>query len=454
MRALISLMTAAVMVPRVHTSIGTDRAAELETTLVLLDSEIDELNTELTAKLAQRRSVGAELLSVLRLSQTAATQSPVPVPDEPQEQERRKSKKKQQRKHMSPPKKHATAQELRDAVTQNNVHRLGQLLADGATVEEQNERGNTVLHDAAYYGHEEVLDVLLSKGKPDFFAVGNDEDNTPLHSAAANGRVGAARVLVAAARRHGMSDRIMARSVHGHSALDVAVSRPRSDSSSNHDEVVKLLVTEGADINAASGLPGHGKPPLYLAAAKGDVSMCKTLLELGADVNQRSGGGFTALHTAAGAGNADLVQLLLDHGAMPHEVGGEENWTPLHRAVGGNSNVDVVKALISGIGARLGVREARNAIDAKLSVVTKADDEPQESFEARAELSGATPLLLAAMAAPECVHPACRALPRSTARTAAIQRQIILHLIEAGADSHAVSAVSGRTAAEFWDWRK
>jgi ankyrin repeat protein len=444
---MLALMTAAVMVPLVHTSTG--RAAELEATLVLLDSEIDELNTEMAAKLAKRRSVGAELLSVLRSLQAAAEPSPVPVPQEPQEKERRKSKK-QQRKHQA--RKRVTAQELRDAVTQNDVDRLNQLLADGAAVEERNERGNTVLHDAAYYGHEEVLDMLLSAGNPDFFAVGNDEDNTALHSAAANGRVGAARVLVAAARRHGMLDRIIARSVHGHSALDVAVSRPRSDSSSKHEDVVRLLVTEGADVNAQSGLPEYGKPPLYLAAAKGDVSMCRTLLELGADVNQRSVGGFSALHTAAGAGNAGLVELLLHHGAMPHEVGGEENWTPLHRAVGGNSNVDVVKALISAIGVRLGAREARNAIDAKLSVLSKADDEPQESFEARAELSGATPLLLAAMAAPGCAHPACAALPRSTVRTDGSQRQIIQHLIEAGADSHAVSATSGRRAAEFWDW--
>ena len=447
MRALILIGLAAVL-PMAHTA--ADITGELEARLVLLDNEIDQLNRELSVKIEERRAVGLGLLAALRSLQAAAASpvsTPPSPPQDPKAKERHKSKK--QRIHEERPKRVVAAQELRDAVRDNDVARLEKLLADGAAVEEQNERGNTVLHDAAYYGYDEALDRLLEAGSPAFFAVGNDEDNTALHSAAANGRVGAARLLVAAARRHGMSDRIMARSVHGHTALHVAASRPRSDPSSDHEEVVRLLVTEGADVNAQSGLSEHRKSPLYLAAAKGDISMSRTLLALGADVNQRSAGGFTALHTAAGAGNVGLVELLLHHGALAHEVGGEENWTPLHRAVGGNSNVDVVKALISAIGHHLSDRAARDAINAKLSVVTKAAGEPEESFEARAELSGATPLLLAAMAAPGCVHPACRALPRSAARTDASQRRIIEILVEAGADSQVVSA-SGRRAADFF----
>ena len=64
--------------------------------------------------------------------------------------------------------------------------------------------------------------------------------------------------------------------------------------------------------------------------------MVEALLVLGAEVSQRAAGGFTALHTAAGGGDVALVELLLKHGADPAAVAGEEHWTPLHRAAGGN----------------------------------------------------------------------------------------------------------------------
>jgi ankyrin repeat protein len=432
------------------------RKETLSLKLSQLDDEIDQLTVQLGRRLAERRAVSSSLVALLAAAAPTPPLPPPPPPPPPPPEEamakaRHKAKKQRAKDGRRQKRRAVTAQELRSAVTENDVSRLEELLAEGASAEEQNERGNTVLHDAVYYGHDAAVGRLLAVGSPSFFAVGNDEDNTPLHSAAYGGRIGAARLLVDAARANGMVDRITARSVHGHSPLDVAVSRPHSDASSEHEEVVRLLHANGADVNARSGLdPVHGKPPLYMAAAKGDVQMCRTLLLLGADVNQLAAGGFTALHTAAGSGNVDLVVMLLEHGADPSAVGGEEEWTALHRAVGGNSNVDTVKALIEAVVARApSDAAARHVIDAKLKKVARAVDESEASFEARAELSGATPLLVAAMAAPGCTHRACEALPRSTTRTDATQRELISLLVAAGADSSVSSAVSGLRAADF-----
>lgn len=55
--------------------------------------------------------------------------------------------------------------------------------------------------------------------------------------------------------------------------------------------------------------------PLHLAAMKGDAEKVKELVESGADVNQRTLLGWTALHFAtAFGGNAATVKLLLDLG--------------------------------------------------------------------------------------------------------------------------------------------
>jgi ankyrin repeat protein len=50
--------------------------------------------------------------------------------------------------------------------------------------------------------------------------------------------------------------------------------------------------------------------PLMLAAIKGEVDLCRQLIARDADVNKP---GWAPLHYAASSGNAQVVQLLLDH---------------------------------------------------------------------------------------------------------------------------------------------
>jgi ankyrin repeat protein len=76
-------------------------------------------------------------------------------------------------------------------------------------------------------------------------------------------------------------------------------------------EVVKLLISEGADVNVKS----EALAPLFYAVSNGeDVEVAKLLLSNGADPNV-SVGDVSVLHTAVGKRNIELVELLVKNGA-------------------------------------------------------------------------------------------------------------------------------------------
>lgn len=83
-----------------------------------------------------------------------------------------------------------------------------------------------------------------------------------------------------------------------------------------HAELAAWLVEQGADVNAEARNEQKIRP-IHAAAAHGNVTIAKMLLENGADANARQQGGFTALHAAAQNGDVALAQLLLANGADP-----------------------------------------------------------------------------------------------------------------------------------------
>jgi uncharacterized protein len=82
------------------------------------------------------------------------------------------------------------------------------------------------------------------------------------------------------------------------------------------EEVVALLLARGAPVDVYSQSSFARVTPLGSAAAAGETSIARRLLDAGADVNARSlDGEFTPLHAAAQRGDAELVRLLLERGA-------------------------------------------------------------------------------------------------------------------------------------------
>jgi ankyrin repeat protein len=118
---------------------------------------------------------------------------------------------------------------------------------------------------------------------------------------------------------------------------------------SGNEEVVSLLLDMGVAFNDRLPASPHGMSPLLYAAYKGKLPVVKLLLKKGADIQARDNEGWTVLHCAADSEDAELVQYLLDNGALELlDITATSNTpgdTPLHVAASHN-RLPVVKILV------------------------------------------------------------------------------------------------------------
>ncbi|MDP8225198.1 MAG: ankyrin repeat domain-containing protein [Candidatus Lernaella stagnicola] len=180
-----------------------------------------------------------------------------------------------------------------------------------------------------------------------------------------------------------------------------------------HAEIARALVAGGADVNHASTF---GRTPLFYVPHF-QKEMAVWLLEAGAKVDVRTSNGSGILHELAReTGDADLMRLMIRHGADPN-LTTPNGWTPLHTAV--NHAVSrVPTAIFTNEGMRIG-SVPDDAVGLNLTRIT--DEKVRVLLEAGARVNAAndagdTPLHLAAK--------------KDLANTARI-------LIEAGADKNA-----------------
>jgi len=96
-------------------------------------------------------------------------------------------------------------------------------------------------------------------------------------------------------------------------------------SQKGHKEIVKLLIAEGADVNAKDK---YGMTPLHLAETK---EAAELLIANGADVNARTGDGQTPLLFAVMSGSKETVEILIAKGADVNAMDGA-GVTPLDMA--------------------------------------------------------------------------------------------------------------------------
>jgi len=86
---------------------------------------------------------------------------------------------------------------------------------------------------------------------------------------------------------------------------------------------VRMLVDHGADVHAVARNPMRVQP-LHAATAAHDLVSVRILLEAGADPNAEQQEGWTPLMAARGHDDADIVALLLAHGARDTGSGGPQ----------------------------------------------------------------------------------------------------------------------------------
>ena len=77
---------------------------------------------------------------------------------------------------------------------------------------------------------------------------------------------------------------------------------------SGHEEVVKLLLARGADINQANDV---GSTPLYVACYNGHGEVVELLLARGADINQATRDSTTPLSISCATGHIAISELLI-----------------------------------------------------------------------------------------------------------------------------------------------
>jgi uncharacterized protein len=206
------------------------------------------------------------------------------------------------------------------AVYYDETNSVKSLLNAGADANVQNRYGLTALMQASQNSNGEMIAMLLDAGaNPNTMTL---EGDTALMNASRAGTTLGVQALL----DHGAE--VDARDLYlGQTALSWAAAE-------NYADVIKILVDNGADINAIgkalvfegvddgnlnSTYPDGGLTALHHASRENAINAINMLLSLGADPNILDPEGLSAVRIAAANYNLDLVKILIDNGADINE---------------------------------------------------------------------------------------------------------------------------------------
>ncbi len=165
-----------------------------------------------------------------------------------------------------------TTQKLWKAVSKSSIKKAIKHIEAGAALDvKTKEKGDSLLHEAAFRGAAGIVRLLIEKQLPVEGA--NYYGDTPLHRACS-----------------------------------------LSASEDEGGESVKALLSSGASPNVQTK---DKTTPLMIASEDNRMPVVSLLIQYGADVNLKKQGGLTALMLAVKTGRDKVVEMLLTHGANP-----------------------------------------------------------------------------------------------------------------------------------------
>ncbi|XP_007443291.1 ankyrin repeat domain-containing protein 50-like [Python bivittatus] len=275
------------------------------------------------------------------------------------------------------------APSLRHVLEREDSVRL--LLENGASVNQRDGSGRTLLASAAHSGNHEVVGLLLTRGaQPE---APDQHGQTPMTLAARQGHTKVLLCLLA----HGAS--VDCSDHKGWTAL-------RAAAWGGHSEAVDVLLQAGASVDCADT---EGRTALRAAAWGGHQDIVATLLEHGAEVNLADSEGRTPLIAAAYMGHGGIVALLLAHGAhVDHaDVDGRTALSVAALCIPASRGYAKVVELLLDYGASPGHADRDNATPLLVAAYEGHTDVVELLLEAGAEVDeadsrGCTPLLAAA----------------------------------------------------------
>lgn len=238
--------------------------------------------------------------------------------------------------------------QLAKAVARGDKKGIARLFQKGAHVNETDVDGNPVLFLAAKKRRKEIVQLLLEKGA-DIHA--RDESRkTVLHWAAEKGYRAIVELLFLKGAYGNAED------VEGLTALHLAVEN-------DHYKIIANILKKNevcfglwsVDIHAKDA---DGVTVLQVAAGNGNREIVELLLENGLDINDQDYEGRTALHYAAYEEHKGIVKLLLGKGAdvIKDYVGRTALWDAVW-----NNNEEIVDILIDK-GADINLKDRQGQI--------------------------------------------------------------------------------------------
>lgn len=159
-------------------------------------------------------------------------------------------------------------------------------------------RGGTALHWAAECGHEAIFESLLKKGAST--EICDSEGGSVLSWAAYGGNSKIVRLLL----ERGVD-------INDHSSLGVI----HTAAAEGHEELVRLFLDNGASIDVLNSLE---ETPLLVAVSANEQNVVKSLLTRGANINTMDRMRNSVLHRAAQLDDDSMTTLLLENNAFPY----------------------------------------------------------------------------------------------------------------------------------------